>query len=65
MSAQTITQPQQVVAKPVGEEADRYEAVQQYSLAKITGVWAAAAVPMGVLAWIVVPVAITIAYAVR
>jgi len=29
--------------------------VQQYSLAKIVGVWAAAAVPMGALAWVVAP----------
>jgi membrane protease YdiL (CAAX protease family) len=36
-------------------QADRYEAVRQYSLAQILGVWAAAAVPMGVLAWIVAP----------
>jgi membrane protease YdiL (CAAX protease family) len=34
---------------------DRYEAVRQYSLPQILGVWAAAAVPMGVLAWIVAP----------
>jgi len=34
---------------------DRYAAVRQYSLAEIIGVWAAAAVPMGVLAWIVAP----------
>jgi CAAX protease family protein len=34
---------------------DRYAAVRQYSLAQILGVWAAAAVPMGVLAWIVAP----------
>jgi membrane protease YdiL (CAAX protease family) len=37
------------------DEVDRYEAVRQYSLAQILGVWAAAAVPMGVLAWIVAP----------
>ena len=37
-------------------EVDRYQAVQQYSLAKILGVWAAAALPMGVLAWVVAPV---------
>lgn len=37
------------------EEVDRYEAVRQYSLAQILGVWAAAAVPMGVLAWIIAP----------
>jgi len=36
-------------------EAERYAAVKQYSLAKILGVWAAAAVPMGALAWIVAP----------
>jgi uncharacterized protein len=36
-------------------QADRYEAVRQYSLAQILAVWAAAAVPMGVLAWIVAP----------
>src|SRR5215218_7029494 len=34
---------------------DRYSAVKQYSLAQIFAVWAAAAVPMGVLAWIVAP----------
>lgn len=34
---------------------DRYAAVRQYSLPQILGVWAAAAVPMGVLAWIVAP----------
>ena len=34
---------------------DRYAAVRQYSLAQILGVWAAAAMPMGVLAWIVAP----------
>jgi membrane protease YdiL (CAAX protease family) len=33
----------------------RHAAVRQYSLAQILGVWAAAAVPMGVLAWIVAP----------
>jgi uncharacterized protein len=37
------------------DQDDRYEAVRQYSLAEILGVWAAAAVPMGVLAWIVAP----------
>ena len=42
---------------PVGREleVDRYEAVRQYSLAQILAVWAAAAIPMGVLAWIVAP----------
>ena len=34
---------------------DRISAVEQYSLAQIVAVWAAAAVPMGVLAWIIAP----------
>jgi uncharacterized protein len=34
---------------------ERYEAVRQYSPAQILAVWAAAAVPMGVLAWVVAP----------
>jgi hypothetical protein len=55
MSAQTISPPPQTVARPSDREADRYDAVRQYSLAKILGVWAAAAVPMGALAWIVAP----------
>jgi uncharacterized protein len=37
------------------EEIDRRQAVKQYSLAKILAVWAAAALPMGVLAWVVAP----------
>jgi membrane protease YdiL (CAAX protease family) len=44
----------QVVEAPVGEDA-RYAAVRQYSLAQILGVWAAAAVPMGLLAWVGAP----------
>lgn len=37
------------------EEADRYAGIKQYSLAKILAVWAAAALPMGILAWVVAP----------
>jgi CAAX protease family protein len=44
-----------VVAEPLTEERDRYDAVKQYSLRKIVAVCAAAAVPMGVLAWVVAP----------
>ena len=47
MSAATPTAPD--------EEVDRYEAVRQYSLLEILAVWAAAAVPMGLLAWVVAP----------
>ena len=39
----------------LGRSSDRYEAVRQYSLGKILAVWAAAAIPMGLLAWIVAP----------
>ena len=28
---------------------------EQYSLARILGIWAAAAVPMGILGWVVAP----------
>ena len=38
-----------------GGNDERYAAVRQYSLAQILAVWAAAAVPMGVLAWVVAP----------
>jgi membrane protease YdiL (CAAX protease family) len=41
--------------EPLDREVDRYAAVRQYSVRQILGVWAAAAVPMGVLAWLVVP----------
>jgi uncharacterized protein len=47
--------PAVLMGEPLAKEVDRYEAVRQYSLGKILGVWAAAAVPMGALAWIVAP----------
>jgi membrane protease YdiL (CAAX protease family) len=47
--------PAAVVVEPLGEEVDRHAAVEQYSLRKILAVWAAAAVPMGALAWVVAP----------
>jgi hypothetical protein len=34
---------------------DRHAAVRQYSLAQILAVWAAAAIPMGLLAWVAAP----------
>jgi membrane protease YdiL (CAAX protease family) len=37
------------------QTVDRHAAVRQYSLAQIIAVWAAAAVPMGMLAWVVGP----------
>jgi membrane protease YdiL (CAAX protease family) len=61
MSAHSATAPPldtvlpATTAEPVDRDADRYEAIQQYSLKKILAVWAAAALPMGALAWIVAP----------
>jgi uncharacterized protein len=43
------------MANPPGQEDARYAAVRQYSLAQILAVWAAAALPMAALAWVVAP----------
>ena len=43
------------MAIPPQQEDSRYAAVRQYSLAQILAVWAAAAIPMAVLAWVVAP----------
>ena len=40
---------------PPKQEDSRYAPVRQYSLVQILAVWAAAALPMGVLAWVVAP----------
>jgi membrane protease YdiL (CAAX protease family) len=40
---------------PKQEDDARYAAVRQYSLAQILAVWAAAAIPMAVLAWGIAP----------
>src|SRR3712207_442331 len=40
---------------PPKQEDSRYAPVRQYSLAQILAVWAAAAIPMAVLAWVVAP----------
>jgi uncharacterized protein len=56
MSAATSVTTQSVHPPAVADqEVDRYEAVRQYSLRQILAVWAAAAVPMGLLAWVVAP----------
>jgi uncharacterized protein len=41
---------------PPKQEDSRYACVSQYSLAQILAVYAAAAIPMAVLAWVVAPV---------
>src|ERR687897_203453 len=43
------------MANPPGQEDSRYAAVRQYSLVQILAVWAAAAIPMAVLAWVIAP----------
>jgi uncharacterized protein len=40
---------------PPSQEDSRYAAVRQYSLVQILAVWAAAAIPMAVLAWVIAP----------
>jgi membrane protease YdiL (CAAX protease family) len=57
MSTPSITVPAPYAVARAEEEGkvDRYQAVKQYSLAQIFAVWAAAALPMGVLSWIVAP----------
>ena len=55
MSTHSIATPAIGLRTRQAEEADRYAGIKQYSLAQIFAVWAAAALPMGVLAWIVAP----------
>jgi hypothetical protein len=55
MSTPSIAIPAVAVRAGPAEEVDRYEHVRQYSFAQILSVWAAAALPMGILAWLVAP----------
>jgi membrane protease YdiL (CAAX protease family) len=55
MSTPSIATPAVAVRAGHAVEVDRGAQVRQYSLAQIFAVWAAAALPMGVLAWIVAP----------
>ena len=48
-----VREPGQPAPSSLGD--DRYASVKQYSLAQIVAVWAAAAIPMGILAWIIAP----------
>src|SRR3712207_3785811 len=47
--------PYTMTTLPPKHEDSRYAAVRQYSLTQILAVWAAAAIPMAVLAWLVAP----------
>jgi len=62
MSAPTIAAPAVGLRTANVEEIDRYAGIKQYSLVQILAIWAAAAVPMGTLAWVVAP-AITDSFA--
>ena len=55
MSTPSIATPAVAVRPRHAEDVARYAEIRQYSLAQIFAVWAAAALPMGVLAWIVAP----------
>jgi hypothetical protein len=55
MGTHSVATPARDLIAGQREEVDRYDAVRQYSLAKIAAVWAAAAGPMALLAWIVAP----------
>ena len=55
MSTPSIAAPTVGLRTARAEEADRYAGIRQYSLAQLVAVWAAAALPMGILAWIVAP----------
>jgi CAAX protease family protein len=55
MSTPSIATPAAGLRVRQVEEVDRYAGVKQYSLGQIFAVWAAAALPMGILAWVVAP----------
>jgi uncharacterized protein len=55
MSTPTNTIPAPRALSGLEEAVDRYAGIKQYSLGQIVAVWAAATLPMGVLAWIVAP----------
>src|SRR5262245_50018956 len=55
MSSPTVTLSAPRALSGLDEVTDRYAGIKQYSLGQIVAVWAAAALPMGVLAWIVAP----------
>jgi membrane protease YdiL (CAAX protease family) len=55
MSTPSIATPAVDVLAGHHEEADRYEAVRQYSRTQVVGLWLAAAGPMSILAWVAAP----------
>ena len=57
MATHAVTTPPARAVTPAHVDADlaRYEGIEQYSRKKIFVVWAAAALPMGILSWVVAP----------
>src|SRR5512132_1012613 len=55
MSAATSVTTPVHAPRAADPEVDRYAAVRQCSLARIFALWAAASVPMWILAWVVAP----------
>jgi membrane protease YdiL (CAAX protease family) len=55
MATTSIATPAVGLRTRQADEADRYAGIKQYSIVRILAVWAAAALPMGILAWIVAP----------
>jgi membrane protease YdiL (CAAX protease family) len=55
MSTPSITMPVPRELTVQEEDVERYAGIRQYSLAQIIGIWAAAALPMAILAWVVAP----------
>jgi membrane protease YdiL (CAAX protease family) len=55
MSASTIATPAIGLRAGQVEETDRYAGIRQYSLTQILAIWAAAALPMGLVSWVVAP----------
>lgn len=51
----TIQRPPATAAEPAAVATDRYTGIPQYPLGKILALWAAAFVPMGLLAWVAAP----------
>ena len=55
MSTPSIAAPVVPTVAVQEEERDRYETVRQYSGVQIAALWAAATLPMSILAWVVAP----------
>jgi uncharacterized protein len=55
MTSSHLTVPASPTARPGDEATDRYQGIRQYSRAQVLAVWAAAALPMGLVSWVAAP----------